>query len=129
MLLTTNLNANSTNNIIKNEIETIHLNEPNIQSNVQANMFSDYEEQVDRAEHVDNVLTENSDINNIQALAAVAAAANAKQLRNSVNEKRLLVKLIKATNLTSDWNFLFLIFVLLSYNHFKLNEKIAKSRT
>lgn len=100
--MTTNLNANSTNNIIKNEIETIHLNEPNIQSNVQANMFSDYEEQVDRDEHVDNVLTENNDINNIQALAAVAAAANAKQLRNSVNEKRLLVKLIKATNLTSD---------------------------
>ena len=39
----------------------------------------------------------------LQAMVSAAAAVNAKQLRNNVNEKRLLVKIIRATNLTSKY--------------------------
>jgi hypothetical protein len=41
----------------------------------------------------------------LAATAAVAAASNA-QMRSNFNEKRLLVKLIKATNLISNQQFL-----------------------
>ncbi len=102
------------NNLANNNNNAINTNNTDINETFyQPDYFHDYpvSKPYEELQQTENAYSENPEVSNIQAMAAAAAAVNAKQLRNAVNEKRLLVRLLKATNLTSSFVFAYLFFL------------------